>query len=270
MTTSAEQLDLIRTFIAEVRAVEDIHPHLRQITFGGGDLETFAPAGPDTFIYVLLPPPGRDELTIDQSFTWIGYYEMSDEERPVGAYYTLRRWRPEVAEIDMLFVLHGDEGPASRWAKQAAPGQPVALWGPRTAWHPPADTDSYLLVADDTGLPAVAVILETLPADARVRVVAEVDHEAEQPALRVGPNVEIVWCHRNGAEAGTTTNLPDAVRSLELPSGTPYVWGGGESRTMTAVRTYVRHEVGLSREQVSLVAYWRHAAHADDEPDTDD
>jgi NADPH-dependent ferric siderophore reductase len=170
----------------------------------------------------------------------------------------------------MLFVLHGDDGPASRWANRAAPGQPVALWGPRTAWHPPADTDWYLLVADDTGLPAVAVILESLPSDAVVRVVAEVDEEAEQPELSVGPNVEVVWCHRRGAEAGTTSLLPDAVRALDLPAGRPYVWGGGESRTMTAVRKYVRNEVGLSREQVSLVAYWRHAAHADDEPDTDD
>ncbi|NLV55321.1 MAG: siderophore-interacting protein, partial [Acidimicrobiales bacterium] len=39
----------------------------------------------------------------------------------------------------------------------------------------------------------------------------------------------------------------------------PYVWGGGESRAMTAVRRYVRREIGLPREAVSLVAYWRHA-----------
>ena len=36
---------------------------------------------------------------------------------------------------------------------------------------------------------------------------------------------------------------------------------------MTAVRKYVRREVGLAREQVSLVAYWRHDAHAEDPDD---
>ena len=32
------------------------------------------------------------------------------DERPVGAYYTVRRWHPDTKEIDALFVLHGDEG----------------------------------------------------------------------------------------------------------------------------------------------------------------
>ena len=45
---------------------------------------------------------------------------MPPEEQPVGAYYTVRAWRPEVAELDILFVLHGD-GPASAWAARATP-----------------------------------------------------------------------------------------------------------------------------------------------------
>ena len=82
-----------------------LHPHLRQITFGGGDLATFSPAGPDTFLYLLLPPPGRTELTIDQSFSWEAHAQLPDEDKPVGAYYTLRHWRPVVQELDMLCVL---------------------------------------------------------------------------------------------------------------------------------------------------------------------
>src|SRR4051794_12701174 len=59
----------IRTFLTTVSSVVDVHPHLRRITFAGGDLATFAPIGPDTFCYVLLPPPGSDTLAIDQTFT---------------------------------------------------------------------------------------------------------------------------------------------------------------------------------------------------------
>lgn len=40
-----------------------------------------------------------------------------------------------------------------------------------------------------------------------------------------------------------------------------YVWGGGESRSTTGVRRIVRNQWGLPRDAVSLVAYWRHAAH---------
>jgi NADPH-dependent ferric siderophore reductase len=35
------------------------------------------------------------------------------------------------------------------------------------------------------------------------------------------------------------------------------VWGGAESRCMTAVRRHVRDERRLPRHAVSLVAYWR-------------
>ncbi len=258
-----QEMTSIRTFVTSVVAVEGIHPHLRQITFGGGDLATFAPAGPDTFLHLLLPPPGRAELTIDQSFTWSGYEEMPPADRPVGAYYTLRRWRPESQELDVLCVLHGDAGPASAWAARARPGDPVALWGPRTAYAPPPVTDAYLLVADETGLPAVAAILESLPPGTAARVVAEVDNPAEHQELPSSPATEVTWVYRHGAPAGTTSLLVDAVRALPWPGGTPYVWGGGESRAMTAVRRYVRGEIGLSREQVSLVAYWRHADGAD-------
>jgi NADPH-dependent ferric siderophore reductase len=274
-TTSAEllarEMTSIRTFVTSVVAVEDIHPHLRQITFGGGDLATFTPLGPDTFLYLLLPPPGRDELTIDQTFTWSAYEAMPESERPVGAYYTLRRWRPEQQELDMLCVLHGDTGPASAWAAQAKPGDPVALWGPRTAYEPPADTDWYLLVADETGLPAVAAIIESLPPGTPVRVVAEADNPDERQELPEARGVEVTWLYRDGAPAGTITDrVAEAVRTLTWPAGTPYVWGGGESRAMTAVRRHVRHEVGLPRERVSLVAYWRHAAHADDPEDPEE
>jgi NADPH-dependent ferric siderophore reductase len=262
--TSAEallkQMSTIRTFLTSVSAVEVVHPHLRRITFAGGDLATFTPLGPDTFLYVLLPPPGRDTLTIDQSFTWEQHGRMPEEERPVGAYYTLRRWRPEAAELQMLFVLHDPAGPASEWAARAEPGDPVALWGPRESWAPPAGTDWYLLVADDTGLPAVARILETLPDGPPVHVVAEVADAAEHQDLPDRPNTEVHWIHRDGRAPGTVAERTEAaVRALDLPPGDGYVWGGGESRSLTAVRRYVRREVGLPRERVSLVAYWRHA-----------
>jgi NADPH-dependent ferric siderophore reductase len=262
--TSAEreaaEISAIGTFLAEVVSVTDVHPHLRQVVVGGDDLARFAPTGPDTFVYVLLPPPGRERLTIDQSFTWEGFEQMAEADRPVGAYYTVRRWDASRREVTMLMVRHGDEGPASAWIDRAKPGDPVALWGPRTAYHPPAATDWHLLVADETGLPAVAAILETLPAGAVARVFAEVADDSERQVLPSAPGVDVTWLSRDGAPAGTTTLLADAVRTMPWPGGTPYVWGGGESRAMTAVRRYVRGDRGLTREAVSLVGYWRHAS----------
>jgi NADPH-dependent ferric siderophore reductase len=252
-----EDFASLQTYVTEVVGVADVHPHMRCITLGGGDLERFSTVGPDTFVYVLLPPVGADELTVDQSFSWEAYAHMPAERKPVGGYYTVRQWRPEAAEMDLLMILHDDDGPASAWAARAQVGDPVAVWGPRTSFEPPEDTDWFLLLADDTGLPATAGILEWLPEGTPARVLVEVGGPDEQLDLPARPGVEITWLHRGDARPGTTTLLTDAVRSLAWPEGQPYVWGGGESRAMTAVRRHVRRDRGLRREQVSLVPYWR-------------
>jgi NADPH-dependent ferric siderophore reductase len=310
-------LALLRTHLAVVDRVVQVTPRVRRITFAGDDLSGYRTVGPDDFLYLLLPPPGRAELTIDHDFEWVSYYEMPEEERPVGANYTVRHCRPEQGEIDIDFVLHDDPGPASGWAERARPGDPAALWGPRTTYHPPDPVDGFLLAADETGLPATAAILEHLAGrfDGPVRVVVEVADAAEEQPLGCArrrsprntasldlsrrltsvttsagedrrelfapplntmpgqaegpglPDLAVTWLHRGGAPTGTTTALFDAVAALDLPSGAPYVWGGGESRSMTRIRKHVRHELGLPRERVSLTGYWRHAAHADDPDD---
>jgi NADPH-dependent ferric siderophore reductase len=160
----------------------------------------------------------------------------------------------------MLFVLH-DEGHASGWAARARRGDPVALWGPRSGYHPPADTAWLLLAADETGLPAVAAILEALPDGMPAMVFAEVADATEHQDPPARPGTIITWLHRDGQPADTTTLLADAVATSRWLPGTPYVWGGGESRAMTAVRRHVRDVRGLDRAHVSLVAYWRHAPH---------
>lgn len=260
----------LRTHLAEVRRAAPLTPGVRRITFAGEDLATYEPLGPDQFLYLMLPPPGRDELTIGRDFDWISFYLMPEEDRPVGAHYTVRHHRPDDGEIDVDFVLHDHPGDVSGWALTAEPGNPVALWGPRTAYQPPADVDSYLLVADETGLPAVAAILEHLAGEGftgPVRVVAEVADAGEHQPLPVGRDGEIAWLHRDGVAAGLSTQLLDTITARPLLGEVPYVWGGGESRTMTAIRKHVRHTVGLPRTHVSLTPYWRHALHADDPDD---
>jgi NADPH-dependent ferric siderophore reductase len=179
----------------------------------------------------------------------------------VGAQYTLRNWRPDEAELDIWMLLHDDldhVGHASEWAARAKVGDPVALWGPRTVFHPPEGTERLLLVADETGLPAVVGILNQLPEGMPATVIAEVANEADRQELPDRDEAEVIWLHRDGRPAGTTTVLVDMVRGLPEFEGVPYVFGGGETKAMTAVRRHVRDERGLEREAVALIACWRH------------
>lgn len=250
--------DLIPTHVTEVTAVDRISEHYLQVSVAGG-LERYVSKGPDDFVYVLVPPPGRSDLTIGVDFTWTGFYEMPEPERPVGAYYSARRVRPDALDIEVF--LHDEPGPASSWAASCQPGDPVALWGPRTAWAPPAEVDWWLLVADETGLPALARMVEELPVDSCVHAFVEVPDPSDKRDLPFA----VTWLPRDGRPAGRTTQLLDAVQALRFPAGQPYVWGGGESRVMTSLRKHVRTDRGIPRERVSLTGYWRHAQTTDDE-----
>jgi len=262
--------DTIPTHLTEVIAATRISESFVRITFAGG-LDRFRPIGPDAFVYVLLPPPGRVDLPIETSFRWTDYYAMAEPDRPVGAYYTVRSFRADAGELDCDIYLHEPAGHGSRWAPHAKSGDLAALWGPRSAWHPPVGTTDWLLVADETGLPAVAAVLEHRPIDTPVRVIAEVASACAHVPLPSDGPVDIEWLHRDGRDAGTTSLLVDAVRAAAPPpSSTTYAWGGAESRAMTAVRRYLRHEAGLTKEQVSMTPYWRHASHTEHPINADD
>lgn len=265
----------IKTFLTKVRTVSYPVPRFARITFGGGDLEDYASLGPGEFVYVLLPPVGRSDLTVDREFTWDQFKNMPERYRPRGAYYTVREHRPEEAELDLDFLLHSEdeernapapddaalENSASRWAARAKPGDPAALWGPRITYEPPSGTGWQLLVADETGLPAVAAILRHLPEGARAGAIIQVADESEEQRLDSAGEVEITWLHHGGTPAGPDSPLVEAIRTLRFPESVPkeavYVWGAAESASVTALRRHLRNERGFEAEALSLTPYWR-------------
>ena len=72
-------------------------------------------------------------------------------------------------------------------------------------------------MADETGLPALLAILESLPAGMRAVAIAEVADDAERRQVDIAADAEIHWVTRDGRPPGTTTALMDALRGLELP-----------------------------------------------------
>ncbi|QKT13962.1 siderophore-interacting protein [Rhodococcus sp. W8901] len=101
-------------------------PSYGRLTFCGTDLHRFSSVSPDQQVKLFFSrtdsepevPPRPDD---DDIMTWHRtYLAMPDDIRPWMRAYTIRAHRPDVQEIDIDFVLHGDEGPASAWAGQAA------------------------------------------------------------------------------------------------------------------------------------------------------
>jgi NADPH-dependent ferric siderophore reductase len=177
--------------------------------------------------------------------------------------FTVRSFDPARSEIDVDFFLHGDVGRAAAWSLDAQVGDEIGFAGPRTHWQGNG-ADWSLLVADETGLPALLAILETLPAGHRVTALAEVSDNTERQEVETAAELELLWLVRGGRPPGTTRVLADAVAAFEVPEGPGQVWGGGEAMAMRAVRDEMGAR-GLPRRAMTVMGYWKH----DTTPDWD-
>ncbi|MEU4168474.1 siderophore-interacting protein [Streptomyces sp. NPDC026665] len=263
-----------RFFALRVVRTRRLGPSLVRVTFAGPELRAFHSHGRDQSLSLFLPHPGQTEPAVPVELGddwWQAWRELPDDVRAVMRSYTLRALRRDPDEIDIDFALHGLEpgarvpaGPASRWASGARAGDRVILLGPAVAdnrairFRPPADADLVVLWGDETALPAVSAILESLPAGLRVRAWLEVAHAGDIQDLATPADAEITWLVRDDHTAGKPPLALDALRGAQLPPAeAPYAWIAGESGSVRQLRRHLVGERGIDRRRVTFVGYWR-------------
>ncbi|MFE6028121.1 siderophore-interacting protein [Streptomyces niveus] len=256
-----------RFFALEVLRTRRLGPSLVRVTFGGDGrsgqgLTGFAAGGRDQSLSLFLPLPGQPTPVVpveEGDGWWAAWRALPDDVRAVMRSYTAREQRHDPDELDIDFALHPDGGPACRWAGGAAPGDRVLVLGPAVAdntavrFRPPAGTDSVLIWADETSLPAAAAILEWLPAGTTARVWLDVPYAADRMDLPTAADATVHWLARD-------ENAPSAlesIRAAELPGTAPYAWLAGEAGTVKELRRHLVRERGLDRRHVTFVGYWR-------------
>ena len=301
MTLAAPPVPAYRPFAAEVVRTTRLSPTFLRVTFTGPSFDELAPNGRDQRIKVLLPTPDRGLLDCPRGDDWYAEWRaLPDARRNPMRTYTVRASRPEAREIDVDFVLHGATGPASAWAEGAKAGDAVVLIGPNARfpgptggveWQPPAAASCLVVAGDETAVPAVCAIAETLPIGRSARVLMEVPEPDDVLPLAVPDGVEVTWLPRRpaGAPRGglLTPAVVAAVRELsdahppvpapepedddtglvwEIPEQAPgsslYAWLAGEAGIVTGLR---RRLVGLGvdRRSVAFMGYWRAGRSAD-------
>ena len=230
----------------QVMRVVDITPRMRRITLGGPELAGFVSLGSDDHIKLLFPQNAAEQAALESPTFSI----KGDGPQPAMRDYTPRRFDLDTGELDIDFVLHGD-GPASTWAEQAQVGQHLHIGGPRASMIVPDIFDSYLLIGDETALPAIGRRLEELPAGRKVLAVIEIADAAEQQTLESAADVEIIWVLRG------QDDLLDVVRNLTLPGGTLYSFVATETRLSRQVRRVLLETHKVNEEYLKAVGYWR-------------
>lgn len=224
--------DPFRFFSVRVAAVRDLTPGFRRFTFTGDDLDRFGDPGWDQRIKVLLPAANGGFANMPTGDDWYPRWrDLPAADRPVIRTYTTRAVRPALREVDVDMVVHGVQGPASRFVAEAAVGDAIMLMGPNADFEgepggidfvPPETTERFLLVGDETAAPAIAVVLEGLPQTARGIAVVEVPSSEDAAYLPAHRGVEVRAVGRDGRAHGEA--LLEAARTAvaELaPQGEP-------------------------------------------------
>ncbi|MEQ3550305.1 siderophore-interacting protein [Pseudonocardia nematodicida] len=243
----------IRLRELEVLRTEPVGPSLVRLTLGGPGLDGFHShcdeehvrlVFPDDEGVLRLPVPDGDMLN------W-------PRPRPVSREYTVRRYDPDAGELDIDLVLHPG-GLASEWARSVAPGARVPVAGPPGGLAVPHGYDRYLLAGDLSALPAIARLLERLPADARGWAFVEVADASEEIPLIAPDGVKVTWVHRGGAEPGVSDALERVVTVLRPPDGERvFAWVAGETTAIKPLRGWLRDELGIGAEDRDVTGYWR-------------
>lgn len=248
MATAPKRIPRILT----VSSARYLSPNLIRVTFAGPALDGFPGGHEGANCKLVLPRDGESRETFESYFQPDGPQE---KPHPVRT-YTVRSYRAEVQELDIDFVAHGDEGPATRWAQSAAPGSFLGFFGPSAPKITSFHAGWYLLAADLSAMPVVEATLEAMPADARGLCLFEVPSEADIREIAAPEGIELRWLIHADVHKPSSAQI-DLVRGLAFPDGAVQTCIAGESSVIRALRDHLHNERGLARADTYISGYWK-------------
>lgn len=290
------QVASYRLFDVRLLHKKMLSPSLMSCIFTGEQVRQMKMDGPDQRIKILFPSlNGTTRLLNAESSWWLQLQQLPPEERPIVRTYTLRNVNAEEARMEVEFVVHGTEGPASAWAISATPGDVLQMVAPNRAhladsggyeWKPHAGVEHALIIADETALPAVKNIMRQmakLNTPPKLQVFLEVPARADCLALNEFGFAEVYCLPRDKLQSPHGEALLNAVKEhVFLPSyalsshqefidetGQEVLWCGAEdknnrfygwvaaeSSAVKHLRRYLAGERHVANEAISFMAYW--------------
>ncbi|MFJ7883121.1 siderophore-interacting protein [Pseudomonas sp. NPDC096917] len=245
-------------FDIELKQRIALSPSLMRFVFSARDVALMRTLAPDQRVKLFFPSAKGAAPNLPKYGDWqAARRNLAPEHRPPMRTYTLRNLRPETGELDIDFVLHGETGPASRWAVHANIGDPLQIVAPNAAyhadpggyeWRPPQGLRNVLLIGDETALPAIARILEQLanhPDTPQVQAFIEVPDESDCLALVCGLHAKVHW-------------LPRAT--LHKQHGEGMILAARELASLPPVRTHLRSTTALEELDLDSQRLWELAS----------
>jgi NADPH-dependent ferric siderophore reductase len=218
-----------------VASIERPTPHMLWIGFTSPDLRDFPSVSFDDHVKLLLPDAGA-------------------EDRPVMRDFTPRRFDVRRGTLVIDFALH-EAGPAIAWAASAKIGDTIMIGGPKGSTVVPDDFDWYLLIGDETAIPAMGRRVEELRPGVPVATFAVIADAAEAQIFESRAALNQFWIPRDGAD-DDAARLRGVLADYRLPAGDGFVWIAAEASVARDLRHLIVNERNHPKEWTKAAGYW--------------
>ena len=222
---------------------------MMRLVVGGPELQGLELPEPAASVRLLVPWPG-EEFVLP---TWNGNeFLLADERRPA-----LRTFTPVALEGDELTIdiVRHPGGAISDWVESAAPGDACAVSGPGRGETIDGSATRYVLLGDETAIPAIEQLLGVIPDSVEVEVHIEIEHPEAHLPLPEHPLATITWHDALDAEP-PGASLRRAVAASAVDAGTR-VWAAGEAAAVQSIRKHLFDERDTPRSATTIRGYWK-------------
>ncbi|TCT45044.1 siderophore-interacting protein [Martelella mediterranea] len=216
-----------------VTRCEPLTPVMRRIHLTSDDLGDFISAAPDDHIKLFFDTGGEKQ-------------EMRD--------YTPRHFDIEQKTLVIDFALH-DAGPATAWAITAQPGDTLDIGGPRGSAVIREPVNHWVLIGDETALPAIGRRIEEAPAAKKITAIIAVPGPQDHQTFDTKANVTLCWIDRPAEQATDAAPFLSILKDISFEPET-LVWAGAEANVVRALRAYLLEERDFPKSWMKLSGYW--------------
>ncbi|MGW7308972.1 siderophore-interacting protein [Streptomyces sp. NPDC054835] len=224
-----------RDFTFTVTGAEQVTEHYRRVGFTDGGLLAAAGVHPTMWVRLWFEQAGK----------------------PHQRAYTLVDPDPEAGTFSLEFALH--DGVASHWARTCAPGDTVEATLQGTGFTAPEPAPGHLLlIGDAASLPAMNSLLDAFPGTPAT-LWFETAHASDEalPMRLDADRHELRRVPREDAGAALAARVREELPALVAATSDPYVWIACDTATTRTLASYVRKGLGLPKERVHALGYWR-------------
>ncbi|MBB3297265.1 NADPH-dependent ferric siderophore reductase [Rhizobium anhuiense] len=215
-----------------VDSVVDVTPGMRRITLTGDDLADFISLAPDDHIKIFVPAADGGEERRD---------------------YTPRRYDNTERTLTIDFALH-EAGPVTRWAIDARAGDRLEIGGPRGSAVVSRTVKRWLLIGDETALPAIGRRIEESGAGTVITAVAAVTDPLEEQVFETSAELHVRWAHRPLSQATDATALLKLLSTVDIQPET-FIWVAAEASVTRDIRAHLL-ERGCPLSWIKASGYW--------------